>query len=57
VQIRTQEMHRIAEEGVAAHWKYKSGKPASEDDDQRIAWMRSSSNGPGTSEPENFSPR
>jgi guanosine-3',5'-bis(diphosphate) 3'-pyrophosphohydrolase len=40
VQIRTQEMHRIAEEGVAAHWKYKSGKPASQDDDQRIAWMR-----------------
>src|SRR5438270_4235075 len=40
VQIRTQDMHRIAEEGVAAHWKYKSGRPASEDDDQRIAWMR-----------------
>src|SRR5205814_301859 len=40
VQIRTQEMHRIAEEGVAAHWKYKSGRPASEDDGQRIAWMR-----------------
>ena len=40
VQIRTQEMHRIAEEGVAAHWKYKSGKPGTEDDDQRIAWMR-----------------
>jgi GTP diphosphokinase / guanosine-3',5'-bis(diphosphate) 3'-diphosphatase len=40
VQIRTQEMHRIAEEGVAAHWKYKGGKPASEDDDQRIVWMR-----------------
>ena len=40
VQIRTQEMHRLAEEGVAAHWKYKSGKPGSEDDDQRIAWMR-----------------
>src|ERR1700694_1800955 len=40
VQIRTQEMHRIAEEGVAAHWKYKSGKPASADDDQRITWMR-----------------
>src|SRR6202140_1370462 len=40
VQIRTQEMHRIAEEGVAAHWKYKSGKPTSEDDDQRITWMR-----------------
>src|SRR5271163_2156974 len=40
VQIRTREMHRIAEEGVAAHWKYKGGKPASGDDDQRIAWMR-----------------
>jgi GTP pyrophosphokinase len=40
VQIRTQEMHRIAEEGVAAHWKYKDGRPVSNDDDQRIAWMR-----------------
>src|SRR5712692_3272462 len=39
VQIRTQEMQSIAEEGVAAHWKYKDGKPAQEDD-QRIAWMR-----------------
>src|SRR5215468_5561267 len=39
VQIRTQEMHRIAEEGVAAHWKYKDGKPTG-DDDQRITWMR-----------------
>src|SRR6266849_126542 len=40
IQIRTQEMHRLAEEGVAAHWKYKDGKPMSTDDDQRIAWMR-----------------
>src|ERR1700741_2168854 len=40
IQIRTQEMHRIAEEGVAAHWKYKDGKPVSGDDDQRIIWMR-----------------
>lgn len=40
IQIRTQEMHRIAEEGVAAHWKYKDGKPVSGGDDQRIAWMR-----------------
>jgi GTP diphosphokinase / guanosine-3',5'-bis(diphosphate) 3'-diphosphatase len=40
VQIRTQEMHRIAEEGVAAHWKYKDGKPEGGDDDQRIIWMR-----------------
>src|SRR5580692_908393 len=40
IQIRTQEMHRIAEEGVAAHWKYKDGKPVSAGDDQRITWMR-----------------
>src|SRR5713101_5720550 len=40
VQIRTQEMHRIAEEGVAAHWKYKDGKSVSEADDRRIVWMR-----------------
>ncbi len=41
VQIRTQEMHRIAEQGVAAHWKYKGGSEvASSADDQRIVWMR-----------------
>ncbi len=40
VQIRTQEMHRIAEQGVAAHWKYKDGKEVTEADDQRIVWMR-----------------
>ncbi len=42
VQIRTDEMHRIAEEGIAAHWKYKEGKrgPAAGVDDQRIAWLR-----------------
>jgi GTP diphosphokinase / guanosine-3',5'-bis(diphosphate) 3'-diphosphatase len=41
VQIRTQEMHRIAEQGVAAHWKYKGGaETGSSADDQRIVWMR-----------------
>jgi GTP diphosphokinase / guanosine-3',5'-bis(diphosphate) 3'-diphosphatase len=40
VQIRTQEMHRIAEQGVAAHWKYKDGREAASADDQRIVWMR-----------------
>jgi GTP pyrophosphokinase len=40
VQIRTQEMHRISEQGVAAHWKYKDGREASSADDQRIVWMR-----------------
>ena len=41
VQIRTEEMHRIAEEGIAAHWKYKEGrKGPAQDDDQRVKWMR-----------------
>ncbi|MBI4907121.1 MAG: bifunctional (p)ppGpp synthetase/guanosine-3',5'-bis(diphosphate) 3'-pyrophosphohydrolase [Acidobacteria bacterium] len=40
VQIRTEEMHHIAEEGIAAHWKYKEGKKGPADDDQRIAWLR-----------------
>jgi GTP diphosphokinase / guanosine-3',5'-bis(diphosphate) 3'-diphosphatase len=40
VQIRTQQMHRIAEQGVAAHWRYKDGTNASEGEDQRIVWMR-----------------
>ncbi|MDX2180810.1 MAG: bifunctional (p)ppGpp synthetase/guanosine-3',5'-bis(diphosphate) 3'-pyrophosphohydrolase [Bryobacteraceae bacterium] len=40
VQIRTAEMHQIAEEGIAAHWKYKSGQPGGAPDDQRIAWLR-----------------
>jgi GTP diphosphokinase / guanosine-3',5'-bis(diphosphate) 3'-diphosphatase len=41
VQIRTEEMHRIAEEGIAAHWKYKaSGSPISARDEQRLAWVR-----------------
>jgi guanosine-3',5'-bis(diphosphate) 3'-pyrophosphohydrolase len=41
VQIRTEEMHRIAEEGIAAHWKYKAGNsPISARDEQRLAWVR-----------------
>ena len=40
VQIRTHEMHRIAEQGVAAHWRYKDGRDVSDADDQRILWMR-----------------
>src|ERR1700732_4783407 len=40
VQLRTHEMHRIAEQGVAAHWRYKDGRDVSDADDQRILWMR-----------------
>ncbi len=39
VQIRTEEMHKIAEEGIAAHWKYKDG-PVTAADEQRLAWLR-----------------
>jgi GTP pyrophosphokinase len=39
VQIRTDDMHRIAEEGIAAHWKYKEGKGTKEDD-ANIQWLR-----------------
>jgi guanosine-3',5'-bis(diphosphate) 3'-pyrophosphohydrolase len=41
IQIRTDEMHRVAEEGVAAHWKYKEGKRGAHDDDQAFQWLRS----------------
>ena len=40
VQIRTEEMHRIAEEGIAAHWKYKANESVSAKDEQRLAWVR-----------------
>ncbi len=38
VQIRTREMHAVAEHGIAAHWKYKEGKPV--DSDKKFAWLR-----------------
>jgi guanosine-3',5'-bis(diphosphate) 3'-pyrophosphohydrolase len=40
VQIRTEDMHRLAEEGIAAHWKYKEGKKGPAEDDHRVAWLR-----------------
>ena len=40
VQIRTEEMHRVAEEGIAAHWKYKEGRVGAERDEQYFHWLR-----------------
>jgi len=40
VQIRTDEMHRVAEAGIAAHWKYKEGKGYDELEVRRFAWLR-----------------
>ncbi len=43
VQIRTQEMHRIAEYGIAAHWKYKTdpeGKSSPDSEEEKLSWLR-----------------
>src|SRR6187549_3854767 len=40
VQIRTEEMHRRAEEGIAAHWKYKEGRVGDNRDERYFQWMR-----------------
>ena len=44
IQIRTWEMHHVAEYGIAAHWKYKEGKTSGEssNDDIKLAWLRQS---------------
>lgn len=40
IQIRTYEMHRLAEYGVAAHWRYKGGERSAEHNEDRISWLR-----------------
>jgi GTP pyrophosphokinase len=40
VQIRTHEMHNVADSGIAAHWKYKEGKGYDEKDVKRFSWLR-----------------
>ncbi len=40
VQIRTPEMHRTAEYGIAAHWRYKEGKSGEEDFEDKLSWLR-----------------
>ncbi len=40
IQIRTHEMHRTAEYGIASHWLYKEGRQAADEADKRFAWLR-----------------
>jgi len=40
VQIRTNLMHRVAEVGIAAHWRYKEGSRSERDYDEKLAWLR-----------------
>ncbi len=55
VQIRTREMHHIAEYGIAAHWKYKSGANSKEDMDKKLEWIaRLIETEDGTRDPEEF---
>jgi len=55
VQIRTREMHHIAEYGVAAHWKYKSGDRTKEDIDKKLEWIaRLIETEDGTRDPDEF---
>ena len=55
VQIRTWEMHRTAEYGVAAHWKYKSGQAGvREGDEEKFAWVRRLLETQQDTDPEDF---
>ena len=55
VQIRTWDMHHIAEYGVAAHWKYKSGDRSKEDIDKKLEWIaRLIETEDGTRDPDEF---
>jgi GTP pyrophosphokinase len=40
IQVRTAEMHRFAEEGIAAHWKYKEGRKGKQEMEDKLAWLR-----------------
>jgi GTP diphosphokinase / guanosine-3',5'-bis(diphosphate) 3'-diphosphatase len=40
VQIRTEEMHHLAEEGIASHWKYKEGRTENQSDERYFQWLR-----------------
>jgi GTP pyrophosphokinase len=54
VQIRTWEMHHLAEYGIAAHWQYKEKKSKVSDMDIRLSWIRQALESQGESDPSDF---
>ena len=40
IQIRSREMHKVAEEGIAAHWQYKNGEEKSKNEEDHLSWVR-----------------
>ena len=55
IQIRTYEMHKIAEYGIAAHWKYKEHRTDSDDLDEKLSWLRGVMDAGGDAEsPQEF---
>ncbi|MCX4314773.1 MAG: (p)ppGpp synthetase, partial [Clostridia bacterium] len=55
-QIRTFEMHKIAEYGIAAHWKYKENRMVDSDLDEKLGWLRNvmESEKAETADPQEF---
>jgi GTP pyrophosphokinase len=54
IQIRTHEMHNIAEKGIAAHWTYKEGKPFDPKEDTTFVWLRQLLEQKELNKPEDF---
>jgi guanosine-3',5'-bis(diphosphate) 3'-pyrophosphohydrolase len=54
IQIRTREMHLVAEQGIAAHWKYKEGKTEISASDEKFAWLRQLMESQDLSDPTEF---
>ncbi len=54
VQIRTWDMHHVAEYGICAHWKYKSGSASKEDIDQKLQWVATLLESDSARDPDEF---
>jgi GTP pyrophosphokinase len=54
IQIRTEDMHRTAEEGIAAHWLYKEGKTKEDELDKHLSWLKQVLESQQETEPSEF---